>query len=213
MITIKPTQADLLDSASKNITIELRSGHSPSVYVKGIDIFDSTSTVLNELSSNPKVIAPHTVFEAVLLARKVANLLNLDVHLVESNGNTLISHKEQIITREFTRDDVREVLKNHGICSDSITIEMINPLRELLSKHLKLSGIYEGTASLVSPDPANPRAIKMKTCQWDAREAITFNKSDGGFVGFAGWASDKNAKPILLATLEWSYNNNVKPLD
>lgn len=33
------------------------------------------------------------------------------------------------------------------------------------------------------------------------REGITFNRS--GFIGFAGWASSRNMKPILNAFQEW----------
>ena len=33
------------------------------------------------------------------------------------------------------------------------------------------------------------------------REAISFKRD--GFIGFAGWASDKNVKPFVSAFMEW----------
>ena len=36
---------------------------------------------------------------------------------------------------------------------------------------------------------------------FDERECISFNKD--GFIGFAGWASDNNVKPILRAFRKW----------
>ena len=35
------------------------------------------------------------------------------------------------------------------------------------------------------------------------REAISFNGDGDHFIGFAGWASDKNVKPFLSAFVEW----------
>lgn len=35
------------------------------------------------------------------------------------------------------------------------------------------------------------------------REAISFNGDGDMFIGFAGWASDKNVRPFLSAFIEW----------
>ena len=43
--------------------------------------------------------------------------------------------------------------------------------------------------------------IHCKGTWFDKREAISFNKD--GFIGFAGWASDKNALPFTEAFVRW----------
>ena len=36
---------------------------------------------------------------------------------------------------------------------------------------------------------------------FEKRECISFNQD--GFIGFAGWASDKNVKPIIKGFIKW----------
>ena len=45
----------------------------------------------------------------------------------------------------------------------------------------------------------------MECCtdQWECREAVSFNHD--GFVGFAGWADNRNIRPILDGVEEWLY--------
>lgn len=50
---------------------------------------------------------------------------------------------------------------------------------------------------------------------FSGREAISFNRD--GWIGFAGWASDKNVRPFIDAFVEWvgwfviTYGENARP--
>jgi hypothetical protein len=110
---------------------------------------------------------------------------------------------------ELNRDQMREILAKKGITND-VTIDQIKLLRRIINKHLKKSGIYNGTARLFRQnwykcepkhDPSW-RYLTMNTEQWKKREAVSFNRD--GFIGVAGWASDTNAAPIISAMIEWS---------
>ena len=100
-----------------------------------------------------------------------------------------------------SRDQVREGLKLAGITCNKVTPIEIKRLRRLISKHLRRSGIYHGTARLARAKK-DFRFIEMKTDQWDRREAVSFNND--GFIGLAGWADNNNVQPILDALIEWS---------
>jgi hypothetical protein len=71
----------------------------------------------------------------------------------------------------------------------------------VISKHLRRSGIYRGTARLARAKK-DLKFIEMRTDQWDRREAVSFNRD--GFIGVAGWADNNNVKPLLDALVEWS---------
>lgn len=43
--------------------------------------------------------------------------------------------------------------------------------------------------------------INCKSFYFDDREAVTFNSDE--FVGFAGWADDRNVQPILSGFCSW----------
>lgn len=101
----------------------------------------------------------------------------------------------------MTRDGVREGLKNAGIRCETVSDDELRRLRRIISKHLRRSGIYHGTARLARAKK-DLKFIEMKTEQWDRREAVSFNRD--GFIGVAGWADDGNVQPILSALVEWS---------
>ncbi len=101
----------------------------------------------------------------------------------------------------MTRDSVREVLAKAGIKTESVTNGELKRLRRIISKHLRRSGIYHGTARLARARK-DLKFICMKTEQWDSREAVSFNRD--GFIGIAGWADDGNVKPLLNALVEWA---------
>lgn len=100
----------------------------------------------------------------------------------------------------MNRCEVREKLSNAGININSITDQDLLLLRRILSKHLRRSGIYYGTAKLVRIKK-DLGFIEMKTEEWSCREAISFNRD--GFIGIAGWADKDNVKPIIEAMIEW----------
>lgn len=99
------------------------------------------------------------------------------------------------------RDETRVVLAKAGITTDNVTDAELKRLRLIISKHLKASGFYKGSASLTRAK-MNLKFIEMKTNQWDRREAVSFNSD--GFIGVAGWADSTNVKPLLAALFEWS---------
>lgn len=43
--------------------------------------------------------------------------------------------------------------------------------------------------------------LKVDGSYFEKREAISFNRD--GFIGFAGWASSRNAQPMLRAFIRW----------
>lgn len=101
----------------------------------------------------------------------------------------------------MNRDEVREYLSRQGITVNGITKEQVLSLRRLLNKHLKASGVYRGTARLRRIG-SNYKYLTMKTEEWENREAVSFNSD--GFIGFAGWADNRNIRPILDAVVEWA---------
>lgn len=98
------------------------------------------------------------------------------------------------------RDQARAELKNAGITCENVTEDGLKRLRSIISKHLRRSGIYNGTARIARAK-TDLKFIEMKTCQWDRREAISFNRD--GFIGVAGWADNWNVQPLLDAIIEW----------
>ena len=97
-----------------------------------------------------------------------------------------------------TRDHARALILKAGITSDNITDKQLSLLRQCINLKMKDSGNYRGSYRM------NRRVSKFMTCrtdQWKSREAISFNRD--GFVGFCGWASSSNARPILDGGAEW----------
>lgn len=104
---------------------------------------------------------------------------------------------------ELTRDEVREILREEGIHPSTVTVEQLKRLRLIIAKHLKDSGIYNGTARLRRARK-DLKYIEMQTEMWENREAVSFN--DDGFIGVAGWADKRHVKPLLSALVEWAHD-------
>lgn len=100
----------------------------------------------------------------------------------------------------LNRDQVRQILVSAGINSETVTDSQITELRQIMNRHFRDAGIYNGTACLASAK-SDLKFLDMKTSDWDRREAVSFNAD--GFIGIAGWASDQNVQPILTALVEW----------
>lgn len=101
----------------------------------------------------------------------------------------------------MNRDQVREGLVASGVTCENVTDVELKKLRRIISKHLRRSGIYRGTARLARAK-SDLKFIEMKTEPWDRREAVSFNRD--GFIGIAGWADNNNVKPIIDALVEWT---------
>lgn len=100
-----------------------------------------------------------------------------------------------------TNDQARGLLALNKITSNSVTLEQVKALRKILTRRLKLSGIYGGSAKLCRAKK-DFKYIEMQTNQWVGRECVSFNSD--GFIGFAGWADTKNGAPIIEAVEEWA---------
>lgn len=116
----------------------------------------------------------------------------------------------------MSRDEARAYFYKSGMTYSEVYEGDILALVMLLNKHLKKSETNLYLSKKI-------RMVKrwngtIKYCYlfvngdyFKERECISFN--DGGFIGFAGWASDKNVEPIIQAFLEWCnylYNSKEK---
>lgn len=98
----------------------------------------------------------------------------------------------------ITRDEVREEFAEQNITPANITDEQLKELMKCIRNCLKNEeGFYNGTGRLNQKKPTP--YLTIRTDQWESREAVSFNKGDN-FIGFAGWASEKNVQPILRAS-------------
>ena len=59
----------------------------------------------------------------------------------------------------------------------------------------KIKSKYDSKGALISC------ALYVNSDYFTRRECVTFNED--GFIGFCGWASDANAKPIIQAFKKW----------
>lgn len=100
----------------------------------------------------------------------------------------------------MTTNEIREILTNKNITTRNVTVQELFLLKVILSKNLRESNIYNGSAKI--DKEINLKFIKMSTNQWKSRECVSFNKD--GFIGFAGWSGSENLEPILKSVLEWS---------
>ena len=128
---------------------------------------------------------------------------------------------------ELNRDNLRIKFKEN-FNYDQIGCKQLNSLKELLVKELsayKNVSLYntftmrlarltikDGTKDLIGYVGAEKYVFfKLKGIINDSiskpfyhfkdRECISFNP--GGFIGFAGWADDRNVQPILKAFDKW----------
>lgn len=109
------------------------------------------------------------------------------------------------------RDDARKLWADSGILCSDLTKD------DFFKLHANLSQAFEGHSdghdgrvkyemlplSDRDADYENWRHIsyRCKSCYFDNREAVTFNPD--GFIGFAGWADDRNIIPFINAFTSW----------
>ena len=115
----------------------------------------------------------------------------------------------------LSRDEVREHFENCGLRYGMLKEDDFILLKAFLSKEFRLAGERPTTPEMESfrvndnksiyrarPDRTLSEAfIRMMSDYWYNREAVSFNKD--GFIGFAGWASDKNVQPVLMGFVKW----------
>ena len=99
----------------------------------------------------------------------------------------------------LTRDGCRQAFADSGIQRDSITKEMAKQLRHLINAEMVSSGLFKGEYRM---NPTrNKHYLACRSFYFSNREAVSFNND--GFVGFAGWADEKNVQPILRGFIRW----------
>ena len=106
----------------------------------------------------------------------------------------------------MTNDEVRKIFHDSGLTYDDLTLKNLHRLRDLIDIEMKSGDFFRGTYGchlLVEFDKGPPfwAGIKCKADYFDDREAVSFNRD--GFIGFAGWASSGNVKPILDGFIKW----------
>ena len=103
----------------------------------------------------------------------------------------------------MNRDNVRQLLTEKGITIEVITEKQLYDLWKILKQKLKESDCFQ--SSFRMNPPSRTKDMSFLTCKanyFDKREAVSFNSD--GFIGFAGWASDKNVQPILEGVTDWA---------
>lgn len=105
------------------------------------------------------------------------------------------------------RDLARKAFAESGLDYSDVTPQSIQSLRACINTAMVKSGCILGSfrchqrGTVKSTALGKYAEIKCKSHYFDGREAVSFNTD--GFIGFAGWADDKNVTPILDGFHEW----------
>lgn len=121
--------------------------------------------------------------------------------------------RKENIKAVCSNDEARQYFKDKGLTYDDVTGGDIFTLTRLLNKHIE-AAVKDHETSIDSMCLSKRVAIQRKengaiaycflyldSHYFEERECISFNRD--GFIGFAGWASQRNTNPILRAFLEW----------
>jgi hypothetical protein len=101
------------------------------------------------------------------------------------------------------RDAARHAFKEAGLTYDDLTTESLSRLRTHLNCAMELSALFKGTFRCHQRFKLHGDTfmLQCRAFYFPDREAVAFYKN--GFIGFAGWASDDNAKVITDAFVAW----------
>lgn len=111
------------------------------------------------------------------------------------------------------RNEMRQKFESLGLRYSDINSQNIGDLKQLLGvefeKHnidlapnfIKIKKSRKKDFDFTENGTISYCAIRLNGSWFDDREAITFNRD--GFIGFAGWADNKNIQPILKAFDKW----------
>ena len=123
-----------------------------------------------------------------------------------------------------TREEVRELFKEIGLSYSEIRMFDVDKLRGFLKMELEYfqnNGFTMKLCQLRKKDIVLDENGSLLKCffrvkgiikgsnngafkdiiHFTERECISFNQD--GFIGFAGWADDKNARPFIDAFIRW----------
>lgn len=105
------------------------------------------------------------------------------------------------------RDLARKAFADSGLTYADLTPRSIQHLRASINAAMVKSGCMLGSfrchqrGTIKNTASGKYAEIKCKAHYFEGREAVSFNSD--GFIGFAGWADDKNIVPILDGFHEW----------
>lgn len=109
---------------------------------------------------------------------------------------------------KFTRDDARAIFSDAGFKNQQLTKSDVEKLRDRINKHLAAGKFFyrcDSKIKIGEPGSGLEFAITCSCDYFDQREAVTFYSVDDSLgIGFAGWADDKNVRPILNAFSYWA---------
>ena len=106
----------------------------------------------------------------------------------------------------MTRNEVRYAYAEVGLPDVPLDLDRLRALRNSINKEMLRDGLMQGTlhmhhSSTIRLYKNGAAELRCEAHYFADREAVTFNED--GFVGFAGWADDKNIQPILSGFLAW----------
>lgn len=103
------------------------------------------------------------------------------------------------------RNTAREKFSRSGLAYADLGRDDLERLRKTIDRHLMKAGTIEGyrmdRGMRLVDWPSGWAALTCKAYYFEKREAVTFGRD--GFIGFAGWADDRNVAPILDGFSEW----------
>jgi hypothetical protein len=112
------------------------------------------------------------------------------------------------IEQNMTRDETRALFATAGLTYDVLTRDSVQRLRNHINSRMQSSDLIDGTfrcrqRGIVRAENGKTRyaEIRCKSFYFEDRQAVTFNQD--GFIGFAGWAGDKNIQPVLAGFADW----------
>lgn len=105
---------------------------------------------------------------------------------------------------KLDRESMRGVFSSSALDYSIVTNLDIEKLRLMLADELESSGCFDNSFRVHSSCEVfkgKYADIKCSSSYFVSRQCLTFEED--GFIGFAGWADDKNIQPILRAFKKW----------
>ena len=106
------------------------------------------------------------------------------------------------------RNEARKIFAESGLTYKHATRDNLQKLRNLINAKMVKGKYIRGSFKckqrpFLQDDNSGGlyAGVRCKAFYFNDREAVTFNYD--GFIGFAGWASDTNIKPILEGFIQW----------
>lgn len=105
----------------------------------------------------------------------------------------------------MNRNEARAAFAASGLTYSDLSRDDLSALRDAIDRELKASSLikeYRSDKAIRMVEwPDGWAAITCSSYYFEKREAVTFGRD--GFIGFGGWADDKNIVPILDGFVKW----------